>query len=139
MQGKETSQEHTMKANTLWFSSYFFCVNGVLQNLLCSSVSSRYGQALWYSDAISFVWELQEQFAGKLAPSAIGGDLFAEKLSLRMRFRLQRTLLNQQKIRFSFLFLTFILRSEFKSEFISRVCFQFGPRLFSVVCHVVCH
>ena len=64
----------------------------------------------------------------------MGGDLVAEKLSLRMRFRLQRTLLNQQKIRFSFLFLTFVLRS----EFISRVCYQFGPRLFSVVCHVVC-
>ena len=69
----------------------------------------------------------------------MGRDLVAEKLSLRMRFRLQRTLLNQQKIRFSFLFLTFVLRSEFKSEFISRVCYQFGPRLFSVVCHVVCH
>ena len=69
----------------------------------------------------------------------MGGDLVAEKLSLRMRFRLQRTLLNQQKIRFSFLFLTFVLKSKFKSEFISRVCYQFGPRLFSVVCHVVCH
>ena len=65
----------------------------------------------------------------------MGGDLVAEKLSLRMRFRLQRTLLNQQKIRFSFPFLTFVLRS----EFISTVCYQFGPRLFSVVCHVVCH